>query len=161
MKTLRDLLQHEIQDLYSAETQFIEAVPSLAESITSHDMKSLVDDILQESKDQRERLVEVSKILEVNPEKETCKAMAGLIREAKDMTAMEAEDEVKDAGMIAEFQRIAHYQIAGYGSACTYAEMTGEKQVLNHLKKTLNEEKEADERLKKLAKAQINEEAMA
>lgn len=161
MKTLKDLLKHEIQDLYSAEVQFTEAIPNMGETVTSHDLKSVIDDILQETKTQKERLVEVSKLLEVNPEKETCKAMAGLIREAKDLMNMEAEDEVKDAGMISELQRIAHYQIAGYGSACTYAEMIGEEQVLNQLKKTLSEEKEADERLKKLAKAKINEEAMA
>jgi ferritin-like metal-binding protein YciE len=87
--------------------------------------------------------------------------MAGLIRETKDMIKMEADDEVKDAGMIAEMQRIEHYQIAGYGSACTYAEMLGEETVLQLLKATLSEEKEADEKLKKLAKAKINQDAMA
>jgi ferritin-like metal-binding protein YciE len=68
---------------------------------------------------------------------------------------------VRDAGIISAAQRIEHYEIAGYGSARTFAQKLGENGVAELLQKTLDEEGETDERLTQLAKSKINVEAMA
>jgi ferritin-like metal-binding protein YciE len=76
------------------------------------------------------------------------------------MAKEDAEDEVRDAGLIAAAQRVEHYEIAGYGCARTYAELLGDKAGARLLNTTLKEEAETDKKLTKLAKLAINLDAM-
>ena len=72
------------------------------------------------------------------------------------MIEEEADPEVKDAGLIAAAQRVEHYEMAGYGTARTYAEMLGDNQAAKLLQETLSEEEKTDEKLTQLAKSSIN-----
>lgn len=158
MKSLKDLFEHQLKDLYSAETQLIDALPKMVKKATSSQLKKAFESHLEETKAHQKRLEEVCSDLGVKPTGETCKAMKGLIAEAEATMKEDADADVMDAALIAEAQRVEHYEIAGYGTVCTYADMLGHKKVKETLGKTLNQEKETDEKLTKIAKT-INKEA--
>lgn len=161
LKTLRDLLEHEIQDLYSAETQLIEALPKMAAKAQDAELKKAFKNHLEETKKQKERLEKVAEHLEIKPKGETCQAMKGLIKEGEKMIHEDADADVKDAGLIGCAQRVEHYEIAGYGTARYYALMLGLKEVEKLLSATLKEEKGADKTLNDLAINRLNAEAQA
>lgn len=159
MKTLEDLFHHQLKDLYSAEKQLVDALPKMVKNAKDEKLKKAFSDHLEETKQHKKRLEEVCDELGIDPDGETCKAMQGLIKEAESFLKEDTSDEVKNAGMIAEAQRVEHYEISGYGTVCTYAEELGHKKIAEKLKKTLEEEYGADEKLKKLAEKRINEKA--
>jgi ferritin-like metal-binding protein YciE len=159
LNSLQDLLEHEIKDLYSAETQLIDALPEMAKAASNPKLKKAFEDHLRETENQLERLNQVAKTLKLDPKGETCAAMKGLIKEGKDMIKMKGEENVKDAGLIASAQRIEHYEIAGYGAAHTYAQQLDFKDAAKLLEETLKEEKNTDTKLNKLALANINKKA--
>ncbi len=159
LNSLQDLLEHELKDLYSAETQLIDALPLMAKAAINEKLKKAFEDHLKETEIQLERLEQVAEILGIDPKGETCAAMKGLIKEGKDMMKMKGEDNVKDAGLIASAQRIEHYEMAGYGAANAYAQQLDMKDVAKLLEQTLKEEKNADTKLNKLALSNINKKA--
>jgi ferritin-like metal-binding protein YciE len=63
---------------------------------------------------------------------------------------------VRDAGLIAAAQRVEHYEIAGYGTARTYASLLGDKDGEKLLQMTLDEEADTDKKLTALATSSIN-----
>ena len=85
-----------------------------------------------------------------------CKGMEGALKEGAEMIEEEADEEVRDAGLIGAAQRVEHYEMAGYGCARTYAELLGDKEGAKLLQTTLNEEGETDKKLSKLAISVIN-----
>src|SRR5439155_25512915 len=93
-----------------------------------------------------------------DPHNEKCKGMEGVLKEGSDLLK-EVSDEVKDAAIIAAAQRVEHYEIAGYGTARTYATLLGFGEAASMLEQTLEEEKEADETLSELAE-ELNVEAL-
>lgn len=161
LKTLQDLFHHQLRDLYSAEKQLIEALPKMAEKANNQELKDAFKEHLEETKDQKKRLEEIGEILDIDMSGETCKAMKGLIKEAEDFFSEDASKDVRDAGLIADAQRVEHYEIAGYGTVVAYAKALGENEVLDKLEKTLSEESGADKKLNDLAISRINQEAKA
>lgn len=161
MKTLEDLFEHQLKDLYSAEDQLTKALPKMMEKAKDSKLKNAFEKHLEETKKQKKRIQEICEELGIQPTGETCKAMQGLIKEAESFLKEDASDEVLNAGLIAEAQRIEHYEIAGYGTVCTYAEELGHDEIAKKLKKTLDEEYSADEKLKSLAKNRLNKKAMS
>jgi len=161
MKSLQDLFEHQLKDLYSAETQLVEALPSMVKSATNDSLTKAFESHLSETKGQIDRLKEIGSILDIKLTGETCQAMKGLIKEAKGMIDEEASPEVKDAGLIAEAQRVEHYEISGYGTAHRYARQLGHSKIAELLSQTLEEEKDCDEKLNDLAIECINEKAEA
>jgi ferritin-like metal-binding protein YciE len=160
MKTLEDLFEHQLKDLYSAETQLIEAIPKMVEHAKDSKLKKAFEDHLEETKQQKTRLEEVCKALDIDPKGETCKAMEGLVKEAEGFIKEKKDDDVTNAGLIAEAQRIEHYEISGYGTAIRYAKELGHKEIAKKLKKTLDEEYGADDKLNKMAEQRLNREAI-
>lgn len=160
MKKLEDLFEHQLKDLYSAESQLIKALPKMAKTATDSKLKKAFEDHLEETKNQKKRLEEVCEELGIKPTGETCKAMEGLIKEAESFIEEDAESEVKDAGLIAEAQRVEHYEISGYGTAVRYAKELGHDKIANKLHKTLEEEYKADEKLNKMAEGRLNKKAI-
>lgn len=159
MKNLEELFEHQLQDLYSAEDQLTKALPKMAENASDAKLKKAFEDHLKETKEHKKRLEEICKELDIDPDKETCKAMKGLIKEAEDFIKEVKDKEVKDAGMIAEAQRVEHYEISGYGTAVRYAKELGHKEIAKKLQKTLDEEYNADQLLDDLAEKRLNEKA--
>jgi ferritin-like metal-binding protein YciE len=162
-KNLEDLYIHELRDLYSAENQLIDALPTLAEKATNRELEQAFRMHLEETRRQKERLERLFEQRGMSPAGHTCHAMKGLIKEAKELISdassflgTSAPPEVLDAGLIAQAQRVEHYEIAGYGTAATYAEMLGFTEDHRLLSQTLEEEKNTDSKLNVLAKSMIN-----
>ncbi|PHR10362.1 MAG: hypothetical protein COA40_14690 [Aequorivita sp.] len=118
-----------------------------------------LEDHLEETKQHKERLKEICDDLDIDPSGETCKAMKGLIKEAEDFLDEVKDDDVKNAGMIAEAQRVEHYEISGYGTAVRYAKELGHDAIAKKLQKTLDEEYNADKKLNDLAEKRLNDKA--
>jgi ferritin-like metal-binding protein YciE len=156
LESLRDLYIHELKDLYSAERQMIRNMPKMVKAATNRQLASAFQQHLDQTKRQAERL---EQILQDNGESTRgpkCEGMAGVLREGDEMVSEDAEDEVRDAGLIAAAQRAEHYEIAGYGCARTYAELLGDKKGARVLEAILREESATDEKLTKLARSVIN-----
>lgn len=160
MKNLEELFEHQLQDLHSAEDQLVKALPKMVEKATDSKLKKAFENHLEETKEHKKRLEEICKELDIDPNKETCKAMKGLITEASDFMKEVKDNEVMDAGIIAEAQRVEHYEISGYGTAVRYAKELGHKEIAKKLQKTLDEEYGADDLLTKIAEGRLNKKAM-
>ena len=160
LTNLEDLFEHEVQDLYSAETQAIEALPKMAAKTVDANLKAAFEKHLEETKAQKQRLEQIFELCGFKPGRKKCQAMAGLIAEGEDMIDENATPEVKDAGLIASAQRMEHYEISGYGTAAHYAERLEKKDVAKLLKQSLKEEQKTDTLLNNLAKGSINQKAM-
>lgn len=159
MKNLEELFEHQLQDLHSAEDQLTKALPKMAKNAADAKLKKAFEDHLEETKEHKKRLEEICEELDINPDKETCKAMKGLIKEAEDFIKEVKDDDVKNAGMIAEAQRVEHYEISGYGTAVRYAKELGHTDIAKKLQKTLDEEYNADKLLNDLAESRLNKKA--
>jgi ferritin-like metal-binding protein YciE len=161
LETLRDLFLHELRDLYDAENQIIKALPKMASASHSPELRSAFELHLEETKTQTERLDRVFSELGETPKRHECAAMKGLIKEGSDLISEKAEPHVKDAGLIVAAQKVEHYEMAGYGSACVFAELLGLSSVKQLLKDNMSEEEAADKKLTQLAESFINQEALA
>ena len=156
LKTLNDLFIHQLKDLYGAEQQLLQAMPKMEAKITSGELKRSMARHREETMQHITRLEKAFESLGIKPSADKCKAMEGLLKETMDFMDEDADKPVMDAGLIACAQRVEHYEIAGYGTACTYAKYLGHTEALNLLKDTLSEEKKTDERLTVLAESTIN-----
>ncbi len=161
MKKLEDLFEHQLKDLYSAESQLIKALPKMAKAANADKLKKAFEKHLKETEEQKNRLKEIADELGFKPTGEECKAMKGLIEEAEHFLKEDAEKDVRDAGIIADSQRIEHYEISAYGTLVRYAKELGHTSIAKKLQKTLDEEYKADEDLNKLAESRINKKANA
>jgi ferritin-like metal-binding protein YciE len=151
MDSLRDLFVEQLQDLYSAENQILKALPKMIKTAKSEQLKAGFQEHLEQTKQQVERLEQIFETLEEDAEGKTCKGMQGLLKEGEELMGEDADDDVMDAGLISAAQHVEHYEIAGYGTVRTYAELLGEKEAAKLLQTTLDEEKATDEKLTKLA----------
>ncbi len=159
MKNLKELFEHQLKDLYSAENQLTAALPKMAKKAKDAKLKKAFEDHLEETKEQKKRIEEICKELDIDPSGETCKAMKGLIQESEDFMEEAKDDDVLNAGMIAEQQRVEHYEISGYGTAVRYAKELGHMLIAKKLQKTLDEEYKADKTLNDLAEQRLNAKA--
>lgn len=156
---LRELYIDELRDIYNAENQLVKALPKMAKAATSEDLRAGFEEHLEQTKGHVQRLERIFANLDEKPTGKKCKGMEGLVEEGKEMIE-EQEGEVLDAGLISAAQRVEHYEIAAYGCVRTYANLLGETSASGLLEQTLEEEKETDKKLTKLA-GKINVEANA
>jgi ferritin-like metal-binding protein YciE len=159
LKTLQDLFQHELKDLYSAETQLVKALPKMAKAATHEELKAGFEEHLEQTKGHVQRLEQIGESLEFRLTGHKCKAMEGLVAEGGELISEDAEDTVRDAGLIGAAQRVEHYEIAAYGTARALARCLGFDEAADILGETLEEEKATDEKLTELAESAINAEA--
>ncbi len=160
VENLRELLIEELRDLYSAENQLTKALPKVAKTAASSELKKTIEHHLKETEGHVERLEKIFEQLDESPKGKTCDGMKGLIKEADERIEEGGSPDVLDAGLIADAQRVEHYEISAYGSARTFANLLGEKQIVHLLEATLKEEKAADAKLTSIAE-EINVEAKA
>ena len=159
METLHDLYLEELRDLYSAETQLVKALPQVAKKVTSEELRSAIEEHLEQTEEHVSRLEEIFEKHDESPKGKKCAGMEGLIDETKEMMGEDAQEDVLDAGIIAALQRGEHYEIAVYGTVVTYANLLGHEEDADLLQQTLDEEKEADQTLTDIAESSINVEA--
>lgn len=159
LNSLDDLLLHEVQDMYHAEKQLVKALPDVAEQAASPELKSALEEHLQQTKVHVNRLERVFEILGQEPKATKCKAMKGILDEGEDTTSEKGSSETIDAAIIMSAQKVEHYEIAAYGSLATWADILGRQDIKQLFGQTLDEEKAADEKLTELAKAGLNQRA--
>jgi ferritin-like metal-binding protein YciE len=155
---LRHLYVEELKDLYSAENQLVRAIPKMAKSSTSEDLRAGFEEHLTQTQEHVARLEKIFKALGESPKGKKCKGMEGLIKEGAEMIEEDRAPEELDAGLISAAQRVEHYEMAGYGCVSAYAKLLGEEQALALLRQTFEEEKETDKKLTQLS-GRINVEA--
>lgn len=153
------LFVHELKDLYSAEKQLAQALPKMRDKAVNSELRKAFDTHLNETKEQIKRLEQIFEKLDYAPTGEKCEAMAGLIEEAEEVMETVETDEVLDAALIGAAQRVEHYEIAGYGTARTYAKRLGNDEAVRLLQQTLDEESKTDELLTQLAEKSANPQA--
>lgn len=153
--SLEELFCHQIEDLYDAEKRLCSALPKMADAAKDPQLKTAFQSHLRETERQVNRLEQIFKSMGKEPERETCEAMKGLIKEGEEMIQAKGDDDVRDAALIAAAQRVEHYEIAGYGTARTFAERLGQAEAARLLQETLEEESAADSKLTKIA-ASVN-----
>lgn len=158
INSLRELYIDQLRDLYDAENQLIKALPRMAKEASSDELRQAVEEHVEQTRGQAERLEQIFEQLGEKPKGKKCKGMQGVIEEGKETLEEDMEEDTKDAAIIAAAQRVEHYEIAGYGTARTYAKLLGENEAAELLEETLNEEKETDQKLTQLAE-EINVEA--
>jgi ferritin-like metal-binding protein YciE len=142
----------ELRDLYSAENQLVKALPKMAKAANSEDLKAGFEEHLKQTEGHVERLEKIFDGLDKSPKGKKCKAMEGLVEEGSEVIEEEMAPEVKDAALIAAGQRVEHYEMAGYGTVRTYAELLDYDDAAELLQATLDEEGDTNKKLMKLAK---------
>jgi ferritin-like metal-binding protein YciE len=161
LNSLDDLLLHEVQDMYHAEKQLVKALPDVAAQATSPELKSAIEEHLQQTKVHVNRLERVFEMLGQEPKTTKCKAMKGILDEGDDTITEKGSAETLDAAIIMSAQKVEHYEIAAYGSLATWADMLGRQDIKQLFGQTLDEEKATDERLTELARAGLNQRSAA
>jgi ferritin-like metal-binding protein YciE len=161
VKTTRELMIDELRDIYHAEKQLVRALPKMAKAAKANKLRQAFEQHLEETKGQVDRLERVFEQLDARSSGKRCEAMEGLIEEAKQMMEEIKTPEVLDCALIMGAQKVEHYEIAAYGSACALAEALGHPEVKQILEQTLSEEKATDEKLNKLAISEVNKSALA
>ncbi|HVX13747.1 MAG TPA: ferritin-like domain-containing protein [Pirellulales bacterium] len=158
MRTLEDLFLDELKDIYDSEKRITKALPKMAKSAASDDLREAFQSHLRETEQQVKRLEQIFELLEKPARGKKCEAMEGLIEEGKELMEEDAEEAVLDAGLICAAQKVEHYEIAAYGSLVTWSKILGYNRATKLLEQTLAEEKAADEKLTEVA-GEINFEA--
>lgn len=150
-ESLRELYIDELRDLYNAETQLVKALPKMAKAASNDELRRAFEEHLRQTSEQVSRLEQIFEQLGERANGRKCLGMEGLVKEGSEVMKEDYSEDVKDAGIIGAAQRVEHYEIAGYGTVRTFAELLGESEHVSLLEKTLNEEKQADVRLTQLA----------
>jgi ferritin-like metal-binding protein YciE len=159
LDSLADAFYDELCDIYHAEKQLLNAMPRMIKSATDSRLVEALTAHLEETKKQVQRLEAAFEDTAKRPKSKKCEAMAGLIKESLQMMEQEADDQVMDAVIIASAQKIEHYEIATYGTLCTWATSLGYTNAKERLGENLNEEESADKTLTKVSKS-VNKAAM-
>jgi ferritin-like metal-binding protein YciE len=159
VESLHAHLVEELTDLRDAETQLTQALPKLAQSATSRELRMAFQKHLKETRTHLTRIDQALKALGEKPSSKTCEAMKGLLKEGESHMKKSPAGALRDAVLITGAQKVEHYEMASYGTARTYAQVLGEQQVAKLLEQTLKEEKAADRTLTDIAERSVNEEA--
>jgi ferritin-like metal-binding protein YciE len=155
---LMELYVDELKDLYDAESRLVKALPKVAKAATSEKLRSAVEEHLEQTRGHVDRLKEIFDNMGEKPSGKKCAGMMGILKEGEELMDEDYEGEVMDAALISAAQRVEHYEIAAYGCVRTWAELLGENEASTLLERTLEEEKEADEKLTQLGE-EINVQA--
>jgi ferritin-like metal-binding protein YciE len=159
LDTLEDLLGLELDDLYDAEQRLCIALPKMAEAAHSEELKQAFENHASQTQRHVSRLEQMFVSMGRTSNRETCQAMKGLIAEGKEIIDATGSPDVRDAALISAAQRVEHYEIAAYGTARTFAQQLGLQDVVRLLQTTLEEERETDQHLTRLAELRINAKA--
>lgn len=151
LEKLQNLFLSELKDLFNAEKQIVQALPTFIQAAENKELKEGLEKHLQETRQHVERLNQIFQILKQQPSEETCEAMEGLIREALGVLQDNERSALRDAAMISKLQRIEHYEISVYGTLRTFAKELDLSKAVKLLQDSLDEEGNADKTLTKLA----------
>ena len=156
MKSLADIFEHTLQDVYYAENAITKALPKVAKAVKSGELKKAAEEHLSETKEQIKKLEQVFKSIGKKASGEKCDAIEGLIKEA-DGLMEEGSGTALDAGLLAACQAVEHYEIARYGSLREWAKELGHQEAHTLLSEILDQEKAANNKLTNIAVSEVNQ----
>lgn len=159
IKSLDDLFQHTLKDIYYAENQIVKALPKMIEKAHDPSLRTAFETHLGETKNQIVRLERIFQMMGEAAKGVTCAAIDGILDEAKEVMSDISDPTVLDAGMLSDAQAVEHYEITRYGTLIAFARRLGRPEVAKLLEETLAEEKETDRKLTALAEGQVNKKA--
>lgn len=156
MRTLNELFEETLKDVYFAENAILKALPKMTKQATSKDLKAAFTEHAEQTEGQVERLDKIFKLLGKKAEGKECPALKGLVEETEELIGEADKGAVLDAGLIGCAQAVEHYEIARYGTLCAWAEQLKMDDAVELLEETLEEEEATDEKLSELALSGIN-----
>jgi ferritin-like metal-binding protein YciE len=159
IKTLDDLFVHTLQDIYYAECQIVKNLPSMVEKASDPELKAAFQHHLTETERQVKRLEQVFQMHGQSVQGVTCRAIDGVLAEAKGIISDCDDAEVRDAAMLSAAQAVEHYEVSRYGSLIAYANQLNRRDSASVLNQTLEEEKAADRKLTSIAESRVNRRA--
>ena len=159
-KNMRGLFLHTVKDVYYAEHEILKALPEMAAAAQRQELKAAFETHRGQTERQVERLEQVFRLLGEKAEGVPCEAIKGIVREGREVMEEFAGGPALDAGLIAAAQRVEHYEIAGYGTARTFAQQLGHTELADLLQQTLDEEGETDKKLTQLAESRVSKAAV-
>jgi ferritin-like metal-binding protein YciE len=157
-ESLKKIFEELLQDTYNAEKQILKALPELARAAYNEQLQDAFESHLEETKRQVERLEKIFDRLKIDKGNETCEALEGLVKEAKEIIDEHEKSIIRDVALIIAAQKVEHYEIAAYGSLVELADVLGLNRTADILERSLNEEKAADRALSEIAQ-DVNDEA--
>jgi ferritin-like metal-binding protein YciE len=157
--SLQKLYVEDLKDLHSAERQILQALPKMIKKAGNEQLRKAFEEHLAVTEKHVDRLDRIFDSLGKSPRGKKCKGMEGLLEEGKEAMQEDMDPDVLDAALIAAAQKVEHYEMAGYGTVRTYAQLLNEPEHAKLLQQTLDEEGEADKTLTKIAKSSVNLEA--
>ena len=156
LQSLEDVFETELKDLYSAEQQLVDALPSMAQAASSKELATAIEQHLEQTRGHVQRIEQVFESCDMPAESEHCKGMEGLIKEGSDIAQADGDDAARDAALIGAAQKVEHYEIASYGTVRALAEQLGHDDAARLLGQTLDEESAANEKLTQIAINSVN-----
>ncbi|MDN2566440.1 ferritin-like domain-containing protein [Aquibium sp. A9E412] len=156
IKTMDDLFVHTLRDIYYAEQQIVKSLPKMIDKATNPELRKGFESHLEESKGHVERLEEVFRMHGVEAKGTDCPAIDGILKEADEVAGEVDDKRVLDAALVAAAQAVEHYEMTRYGTLVTWAKELGRHDCAEVLKKTLQEEKAADDKLNRIAEERVN-----
>lgn len=159
MQTLKELFVDKLKDVYDAERRITKALPKIIKAANDETLSSALEEHLQQTEGHIERLDRVFENIGESPGRKACHGMMGILEEGDELLGKDGPEAVMDAGLIAAAQSVEHYEITAYGCLKTWANQLGMKDEANLLDETLEEEKQADEKLTRIAST-VNPQAM-
>jgi ferritin-like metal-binding protein YciE len=160
--SLKDIYIDQMQDIYSACKQSKAATQKLHDAATDDELKKALKAGAVGIQDGMDTLSEIIKGHGEDPTDEFCKGMEGLVKEVHAHVLDEdfSDDDVRDAMIITQYQRLAHYAIAGYGCVRTFANRLDLDSDAAALQECLDKTWEGDRHMSKIAEGGVNAAAM-
>jgi ferritin-like metal-binding protein YciE len=157
---LMELFEDELKDIYWAEKALTKALPKMAKKASAPELVQAIQNHLKETEQQVQKVERVFEAIGKKPQAKKCEAMAGLVKEGEEIIKDTEKGPQRDAGIISAGQKVEHYEIATYGTLCTFASTLGLNDAAQILQEILEEEKNADAKLTEVAESSINIEAL-
>jgi ferritin-like metal-binding protein YciE len=156
IKSMNDLFEHQLRDIYYAENQIVKALPKMIEKASNSELRDGFSEHLEQTRNHVTRLEQVFEMQDLAPEGVDCPAIDGIIEEADEVSGEVDDKRVLDAALIAAAQAVEHYEITRYGTLIAWARELGRSDCVTLLEATLEEEKSTDKKLSNLAETNVN-----
>ncbi len=153
---LEQIFFDELRDIYNAENQILKALPKMAKTATSDELRRAFEEHLEQTRGQVDRLDQIFSMHQMKSRGKKCMGMEGILEEGKEEMKEKLEPNAMDAVLIAGAQKVEHYEIATYGTLRTWAQELGFDQEARLLQQTLDEEGETDKKLTHIAESRVN-----
>src|SRR6187399_979957 len=101
LNTFENLYADQLNDLFSAESQLIDALPKMVEAASTPELQEAFSTHLEQTRGHAEILTSLLSAVGERAGGEKCKGMEGLLKEGKEVLEKRGDPAVKDAALIA------------------------------------------------------------